>query len=321
MSLSPPRHSTPFSVTDILQHSPMDDVYRRFGGSAAVQEPSPTSLYRYQQQHNHHHHHQQQQHHHHHHQQQQHLSTSSASSGAYSTVAAAVPPFSGSIGGFCGGGGEMPAYQETLRGVAPTAAAWYGGPETRYAPISRLMGSCGGMPGGLSALDGGAKAALSAGPRRKRRVLFSQAQVFELERRFKQQKYLSAPEREHLAGLIHLSPNQVKIWFQNHRYKLKRQLKDKAAQLQHDAGGLCASARRPSAVLAKPGRGDSEPAAEEAKTTASQQLERDAREEPEGREHRESKGGRSHTDTAPLDYAGGVLGSSVGSTLLYGRTW
>jgi hypothetical protein len=30
-----------------------------------------------------------------------------------------------------------------------------------------------------------------------------------LERRFKQQKYLSAPEREHLAGLIHLTPTQV----------------------------------------------------------------------------------------------------------------
>lgn len=35
------------------------------------------------------------------------------------------------------------------------------------------------------------------------------SQVYELERRFKQQKYLSAPEREHLAGLIHLTPTQV----------------------------------------------------------------------------------------------------------------
>ena len=63
--------------------------------------------------------------------------------------------------------------------------------------------------------------------RRKRRVLFSQAQVYELERRFKQQKYLSAPEREHLASMINLTPTQVKIWFQNHRYKCKRQQKDK----------------------------------------------------------------------------------------------
>lgn len=48
--------------------------------------------------------------------------------------------------------------------------------------------------------------------RRKRRVLFTQAQVYELERRFKQQKYLSAPEREHLASLIHLTPTQVRTF-------------------------------------------------------------------------------------------------------------
>ncbi len=48
--------------------------------------------------------------------------------------------------------------------------------------------------------------------KRKRRVLFSKAQTYELERRFRQQRYLSAPEREHLASLIRLTPTQVKIW-------------------------------------------------------------------------------------------------------------
>ncbi|ESN93851.1 hypothetical protein HELRODRAFT_127610, partial [Helobdella robusta] len=61
-----------------------------------------------------------------------------------------------------------------------------------------------------------------------RRILFTQAQIYELERRFKQQKYLSAPEREHLSNLIGLTPTQVKIWFQNHRYKTKKALKDPA---------------------------------------------------------------------------------------------
>uniref|UniRef100_A0A673B1E9 NK2 homeobox 2b n=1 Tax=Sphaeramia orbicularis TaxID=375764 RepID=A0A673B1E9_9TELE len=69
-----------------------------------------------------------------------------------------------------------------------------------------------------------AGAGAQKGRGRKRRVLFSKAQTFELERRFRQQRYLSAPEREHLAGLIRLTPNQVKIWFQNHRYKMKRLL-------------------------------------------------------------------------------------------------
>lgn len=58
--------------------------------------------------------------------------------------------------------------------------------------------------------------------KRKPRVLFSQAQVLELERRFRQQRYLSAPEREILAQTLNLSATQVKIWFQNRRYKSKR---------------------------------------------------------------------------------------------------
>ncbi|XP_036368047.1 homeobox protein Nkx-2.5 isoform X1 [Octopus sinensis] len=67
--------------------------------------------------------------------------------------------------------------------------------------------------------------------RRKPRVLFSQAQVYELERRFKQQRYLSAPEREQLANMLKLTSTQVKIWFQNRRYKCKRQRQDKNLEL------------------------------------------------------------------------------------------
>lgn len=64
--------------------------------------------------------------------------------------------------------------------------------------------------------------------KRKRRVLFTKSQTFELERRFRQQRYLSAAEREHLAQIIGLSPTQVKIWFQNHRYKTKRATHEKS---------------------------------------------------------------------------------------------
>ncbi|XP_057698926.1 homeobox protein Nkx-2.5-like isoform X2 [Corythoichthys intestinalis] len=66
--------------------------------------------------------------------------------------------------------------------------------------------------------------------RRRPRVLFSQSQVLELERRFKQQRYLSAPEREHLASALKLTSNQVKIWFQNRRYKCKRQRQDRTLE-------------------------------------------------------------------------------------------
>lgn len=48
--------------------------------------------------------------------------------------------------------------------------------------------------------------------------------MFELERRFAIQKYLTAHEREQLASMLHLTETQVKIWFQNRRYKNKKQI-------------------------------------------------------------------------------------------------
>lgn len=61
---------------------------------------------------------------------------------------------------------------------------------------------------------------------------FFQTQVYELEQRFKQQRYLSAPERELLAQTLKLTSTQVKIWFQNRRYKNKRARIEDAEKLQ-----------------------------------------------------------------------------------------
>lgn len=69
-------------------------------------------------------------------------------------------------------------------------------------------------------------------PQKRSRAAFSHRQVIELERKFSHQKYLSAPERAHLAKNLKLTETQVKIWFQNRRYKTKRK------QLAADLGDL-----------------------------------------------------------------------------------
>ncbi|XP_012518428.1 PREDICTED: homeobox protein Nkx-2.6 [Propithecus coquereli] len=98
---------------------------------------------------------------------------------------------------------------------------------------------------------GGGPEQPKARQRRKPRVLFSQAQVLALERRFKQQRYLSAPEREHLASALQLTSTQVKIWFQNRRYKCKRQRQDKSLEL---AGHPLAPRRVAVPVLVRDGK-------------------------------------------------------------------
>ncbi|XP_022908811.1 homeobox protein Nkx-2.1 [Onthophagus taurus] len=236
-------HSTPFSVTDIL--SPIEESYRKL--ELATNPPSP---YR---------------------------STSSGSSinspGAIGTSGIPTSSCGGAMNGgypVMGqfGGGQYCPVSENL-GLAPHySPGWYqsSAADPRFA-ISRLMGSTAsaanmghglntGMPGlGACAVPDSKPMQFPLAQRRKRRVLFTQAQVYELERRFKQQKYLSAPEREHLASLIHLTPTQVKIWFQNHRYKCKRQAKEKAMAEQNQHNQSSSSPRRVAVpVLVKDGK-------------------------------------------------------------------
>ncbi|XP_049516679.1 homeobox protein Nkx-3.2 [Dermacentor silvarum] len=69
----------------------------------------------------------------------------------------------------------------------------------------------------------GRHAPADAEDKKKRcRAAFSHAQVYELERRFSVQRYLTGAERADLAQALKLTETQVKIWFQNRRYKTKR---------------------------------------------------------------------------------------------------
>ncbi|XP_015720511.1 homeobox protein Nkx-2.1 isoform X1 [Coturnix japonica] len=345
MSMSP-KHTTPFSVSDIL--SPLEESYKKVGMEGS-NLGAPLSAYRQSQVSQP--------------AMQQHpMGHNGTVTAAYHMTAAGVPQLShATMGGYCNGNlgnmSELPPYQDTMRNSA-SATGWYGtNPDPRFSSISRFMAPSSGMNmggmGGLSSLGDVSKsmAPLQSTPRRKRRVLFSQAQVYELERSFKQQKYLSAPEREHLASMIHLTPTQVKIWFQNHRYKMKRQAKDKAAQQQmQQENGSCQQQQSPRRVavpvLVKDGKpcqaGSNTPTAaiqnhpQQAATTITvatngnslgqhqSHQTNSAGQSPDMGQHSASPSSLqsqvsslSHLNSSTSDY-----GTAMScSTLLYGRTW
>lgn len=62
--------------------------------------------------------------------------------------------------------------------------------------------------------------------RRKSRTAFTNQQIYELEKRFLYQKYLTPADRDEIAQNLGLSNAQVITWFQNRRAKLKRDLEE-----------------------------------------------------------------------------------------------
>lgn len=121
MSLSP-KHTTPFSVTDIL--SPIEETYKKFSGMESTGNlTSPLGAYRQPQ--------------------VSQTGMQQHSMGHNATVATtyhmphSVSQFSHSaMGGYCNGSianmGDLPSYQDTMRNSA-AATGWYGAnPDPRY---------------------------------------------------------------------------------------------------------------------------------------------------------------------------------------------
>jgi len=62
--------------------------------------------------------------------------------------------------------------------------------------------------------------------KRKNRTAFTANQIFELEKRFSNQRYLSPHDRDRIAYELALSTAQVITWFQNRRAKQKRDIEE-----------------------------------------------------------------------------------------------
>ncbi|KAL6742112.1 hypothetical protein Aduo_015303 [Ancylostoma duodenale] len=63
--------------------------------------------------------------------------------------------------------------------------------------------------------------AQAGGKYKKKRNLFTKLQLNMLQRRFAEKEHIRQPERDSFAHMIGLTGEQVKIWFQNQRYKRK----------------------------------------------------------------------------------------------------
>ncbi|CAD6198258.1 unnamed protein product [Caenorhabditis auriculariae] len=72
--------------------------------------------------------------------------------------------------------------------------------------------------------------------KKQSRPTFTGHQIYQLERKFEQTKYLAGADRAQLAQELNMSESQVKVWFQNRRTKWrKKEAADNALGKRHDA--------------------------------------------------------------------------------------
>ncbi|XP_068054662.1 homeobox protein vex1-like [Anomalospiza imberbis] len=137
-----------------------------------------------------------------------------------------------------GGAREMPGESRPCPLGAParrrarhfrSPRAWHGarGPPREGSPLQTPPSVPADSPREREAAERPGHGAVSVGAEPGRpRTKFSAAQLQELERSFREQRYIGAGEKRRLAAVLNLSQSQVKTWFQNRRMKFKRQTQD-----------------------------------------------------------------------------------------------
>ncbi|CAM4702146.1 uncharacterized protein [Lepidochelys kempii] len=111
-----------------------------------------------------------------------------------------------------GGARRSPGDQAALREQEES------GPSSAASSPKEAEAEAGGEGSGLESSCG-----TQAG---RPRTKFSASQLQELERSFREQRYIGASEKRRLSKVLKLSQTQIKTWFQNRRMKFKRQTQD-----------------------------------------------------------------------------------------------